>query len=121
MPIYNAPVKDTQFILQEMLGVSALDIPGYEDLEGDFTSAVLEEAGKIAGEVLAPLNGVGDKEGCTLENGVVRTPKGFKEAYDLMREGGWPALDMDPDYGGQGMPVILNVARRRSTLGHAWP
>lgn len=110
MPIYNAPVKDTQFILQEMLGVSGMDVPGYSELDGDFTSAVLEEAGKIAGEVLAPLNTVGDKEGCTLENGVVRTPKGFKEAYDLMREGGWPALDMDPDYGGQGMPVILNVA-----------
>ncbi len=110
MPSYTAPVKDTQFILQEMLDLPNMGVPGYEDLEADFTSAVLEEAGKIASEVLAPLNPSGDKEGCTLENGVVRTPKGFKAAYDTMREGGWPALDVDPEYGGQGMPVVLNLA-----------
>ncbi|MEO0655399.1 MAG: acyl-CoA dehydrogenase C-terminal domain-containing protein [Pseudomonadota bacterium] len=110
MPSYTAPTKDTQFILQEVLDVSAQDIPGYGDLDADFTAAVLEEAGKIASQVLAPLNSVGDSQGCRLENGVVRTPEGFKAAYDTMREGGWTALDADPAYGGQGMPMILNLA-----------
>ena len=61
---------------------------------------MLEEAGKVASGVLAPLNAVGDREGCTLENGVVRTPKGFKEAFEAMKGGGWTALDCDPDFGG---------------------
>ena len=85
MPIYAAPSKDIQYVLQDVLNLSAQDIPGYGDLEADFTAAVLEEAGKLASEVLAPLNVVGDTQGCTLENGVVRTPKGFAEAYQLMR------------------------------------
>ncbi len=110
MPSYTAPTKDMAFVLHEMLDVTGAEIPGYDELEPDFTSAVLEEAGKIASEVLAPLNQVGDREGCTLENGVVRTPKGFKEAYDQICEGGWPALDLDPDYGGQGMPYVLATA-----------
>ncbi len=110
MPSYSAPTRDTQFILQEMLDVTSMTIPGYDELDADFTAAVLEESGKIAASVLQPLNKVGDTEGCKLENGVVRTPKGFKEAFDLMREGGWPALDVDPEYGGQGMPAVLNLA-----------
>ena len=72
MPRYLAPTKDMQFVLHDVLKIAESDIPGYADLEADFTSAVLEEAGKIASEVLAPLNVVGDTEGCTLENGVVR-------------------------------------------------
>ncbi len=110
MPSYTAPTRDTQFILQEMLDVTAMDIPGYDELDADFTAAVLEESGKIAGELLQPLNGTGDKQGCQLENGVVRTPEGFKAAYDALREGGWSALDADPAYGGQGMPALLNLA-----------
>ncbi len=110
MPTYTAPVKDSQFILQEVLRVAEQDIPGYDELDAEFTSAVLEEAGKIAQNVLAPLNPVGDRQGCKLENGVVRTPEGFKEAYDMMRAGGWPAVDADPAYGGQGMPAIMNLA-----------
>ena len=110
MTTYTAPVKDMQFILHEMLDVSTSGIPGYDELEADFTSAVLEEAGKIASEVMHPLNAVGDQEGCTLENGVVRTPTGFKAAFDQVREGGWTALDCDPEYGGQGMPYVLNTA-----------
>ncbi len=110
MPTYTAPVKDSQFILQEVLRVAEEDIPGYDDLDAEFTGAVLEEAGKIAQNVLAPLNPVGDRQGCKLENGVVRTPEGFKDAYDMMREGGWPAVDADPAYGGQGMPAIMNLA-----------
>ena len=110
MPIYNAPVKDLQFVLHDLLKVSEQDIPGFADLDREFTGAVIEEAGKVSTEVLAPLNTVGDVEGCTLENGVVRTPKGFKEAFDQMREGGWTALDASEQYGGQGLPYVMHTA-----------
>ena len=107
MPIYSAPTKDMSFILHDVLNVNNEDIAGYSDLEPDFVSAILNESAKIAENVLAPLNAVGDKEGCRLENGVVRTPTGFKNAFEQMKEGGWTGLDCDPDYGGQGMPFIL--------------
>ena len=110
MPIYNAPVKDLQFVLHDLLKVSEQDIPGFADLDREFTGAVIEEAGKVSTEVLAPLNTVGDVEGCTLENGVVRTPKGFKEAFGQMREGGWTALDASEQYGGQGLPYVMHTA-----------
>ena len=110
MPTYTAPVKDLQFVLHDMLNVSSSDIPGYNELEADFTSAVLEEAGKLTGEVLSPLNVVGDHEGCRLENGVVYTPTGFKDAFEQVKEGGWTGLDMPEEYGGQNMPVVLGTA-----------
>ena len=110
MPIYTAPTKDAQYLLQDVLNVSGEAIPGYEDLEADFTAAILEEAGKVASEVLAPLNAVGDTEGCTFENGVVRTPTGFKAAFDQMKEGGWPGIDMPEEFGGQNMPYVMGTA-----------
>jgi alkylation response protein AidB-like acyl-CoA dehydrogenase len=110
MPDYAAPLADLDFVLHEVLKVAAADIPGYAEMDRDFTRAVLEEAGKLAASVLAPLNAVGDSEGCTLENGVVRTPSGFRAAYAQLREGGWMALDGDPDFGGQGMPYLLGTA-----------
>jgi alkylation response protein AidB-like acyl-CoA dehydrogenase len=99
-----------QFLMHEVFNIAQMDIPGYAELEPDFTAAVLEEAGKIASNVLTPLNAVGDAEGCRLENGVVRTPTGFKEAFDQMREGGWPGLDMPSEYGGQDMPHVIGTA-----------
>ena len=110
MPSYTAPTKDLNFILHDVLKVSDSEIPGYDELDPDFTSAVLEEAGKITSELLAPLNASGDREGCRLENGVVYTPKGFKAAFDEVRAGGWTGLDCDPDYGGQGMPYVMGVS-----------
>jgi alkylation response protein AidB-like acyl-CoA dehydrogenase len=110
MPSYTAPVKDMQFLLHNVLAVTAADTPGYGELDEGFTSAVLDEAGKVASEVLAPLNAVGDREGCVLENGVVRTPTGFKAAFEQMKQGGWTALDCDPDYGGQGLPYLMGTA-----------
>ncbi len=110
MPSYTAPTKDMQFVLHDVLNVSQSDIPGYNELEPDFTAAVLEEAGKLTSEVLAPLNVVGDSEGCTLENGVVRTPTGFKDAFEQVKAGGWPGLDMPEEYGGQNMPYVLGSA-----------
>ncbi|NBR53652.1 MAG: acyl-CoA dehydrogenase [Rhodobacteraceae bacterium] len=114
MPTFAAPTRDLQFVLQDLLKVSEQEIPGFEDLDADFTSAVLEEAGKIANEVLAPLNAVGDTEGCTLENGIVRTPTGFKAAFDQVREGGWTAMDCDPEYGGQGLPYVIHTATQET-------
>ncbi|MGJ8610702.1 MAG: acyl-CoA dehydrogenase family protein, partial [Octadecabacter sp.] len=116
MPIYNAPTKDMQFILHDVLKVSEQDVPGFEDLDRDFTAAVLEEAGKVAKEVLLPLNQVGDNEGCTLENGVVRTPTGFKDAFKAMKDGGWTAMDCDPAYGGQGLPYIMHTAAQETLV-----
>ena len=110
MPIYNAPTKDMAFVLHEVLKVQDLKIAGFEDMTDDFTSQVLEEAGKLARDVMQPLNASGDAEGCTLENGAVRTPAGFKEAFQTYREGGWNGLDCDPEYGGQGMPYTLATA-----------
>ena len=110
MPSYTAPIKDIQFVLHDLLGASAADIPGYDELEADFTAAVLQEAGKVASEVLAPINASGDAEGCRLENGQISTPKGFKEAFGVLKEGGWTGLDCDPQYGGQNMPYLLGTA-----------
>ena len=107
---YQPPLRDYHFILHETLKVhEETAIGGYADLTDDFTGQVLDEAGKIARDVLAPLNQVGDQEGCRLENGVVLTPKGFKEAWQLMVDGGWPSMECDPEYGGQGLPTLLNL------------
>ena len=110
MPTFTAPTKDQQFILHDVLTISEMAIPGYGDLDRDFTDAVLTEAGKLASEVLAPLNMVGDNQGCTLENGVVRVPDGFKDAYDKMAEGGWMSMDIPEEFGGQGLPHIMHTA-----------
>ena len=110
MPTYTAPTQDQIFVLDDVLKVSTAEIPGYDDLDRDTLEAILGEAAKLAETVLAPVNAVGDTQGCTLENGVVRTPDGFQEAFDQMRAGGWTALDCDPDYGGQGLPYVLATA-----------
>ncbi|MFC7703261.1 acyl-CoA dehydrogenase C-terminal domain-containing protein [Plastorhodobacter daqingensis] len=110
MPTYTPPTRDMQFLLHEVMKASETGVPGYEEMDRDFTAAVLEEAGKVSSEVLAPLNVVGDTQGCRLENGVVRTPEGFDRAFAAMKEGGWTALDCDPEYGGQGLPYLLNSA-----------
>ncbi|MEM7213010.1 MAG: acyl-CoA dehydrogenase N-terminal domain-containing protein, partial [Pseudomonadota bacterium] len=110
MGIYEPPLRDYKFILHEALKIQdETSIAGYDEMTDDFTGAVLDEAGKIARDVLHPLNEVGDREGCVLENGVVRTPTGFKDAWKLLVEGGWPSMECDPDYGGQGMPSVLNL------------
>ena len=110
MPTYTAPTKDINFVLHDVLNIAGSTIPGYADLDPDFTSAILEEAGKITSEVVAPLNVVGDKEGCRLENGIVYTPTGFKAAFKQVCEAGWPGLATDEKYGGQGLPYVMGTA-----------
>jgi alkylation response protein AidB-like acyl-CoA dehydrogenase len=109
MTIYKAPLREFRFLLQELFDVGELaKLPGYEDATPDVFEAVLEEGAKLCEEVLFPLNRSGDEEGCSFENGVVRTPKGFKEAYDKFREGGWVGLTAHPEYGGQGLPHTMS-------------
>ena len=110
MPSYKAPLRDMRFCLYELMnGDDLTALPGYEDFGRDLVDPVLEEAAKLCEEVLFPLNRSGDEEGCTIENGVVRTPKGFKEAYTLFREGGWTSIACDPAFGGQGLPAAVNT------------
>ncbi len=110
MATYTAPLRDMKFVYHELFNGDELqELPGYEDFSSDVVDAVLEEAGKLAAEVLFPLNLPGDIEGCTYENGVVRTPAGFKEAYTQFKDGGWTGIAADPEYGGQGLPVSVNM------------
>lgn len=110
MTIYNAPVRDMQFVLHELLNVedafSAL--PSQAETNRELIDAVLREMAKFCEDVLAPLNAVGDEHGCLYENGVVRTPPGFREAWDQFVESGWPSLACHPEYNGQGLPKTLN-------------
>ncbi len=112
MTTYTAPLKDMQFVLNEVLQISKYsNLPGFSEASEDVVEAILEEGAKMASNVLHPINHSGDKEGCTRhEDGSVTTPKGFKEAYEVYKQGGWQGLSFDPDYGGQGLPYILAVA-----------
>jgi alkylation response protein AidB-like acyl-CoA dehydrogenase len=109
MPTYTAPLDNFRFVLNDVLQVGDTFAKlGLTDATPDLLDAVIEEAGKFCENEIQPLNLSGDTEGCTFENGVVRTPKGFKEAYDKFREGGWIGLTADPAYGGQGLPHTMS-------------
>jgi len=111
MTTYAAPVQDMRFTLSNVAGFDRVaGLPGLEQVTPDLVGAVLEEASKFAGNVLAPLNRTGDQVGATLENGVVRTAPGFKDAYRQFVEGGWNSVPFDPDHGGQGLPWALAFA-----------
>nr|WP_314628943.1 acyl-CoA dehydrogenase C-terminal domain-containing protein [uncultured Noviherbaspirillum sp.] len=111
---YVAPVRDMQFVLHELLQVEneLKQLPRHAEVDADIINQVLEEGGKFTSEVVFPLNRSGDHEGCRLnpETHEVTTPQGFKEAYKQYIEAGWPSLSADPEYGGQGLPVVLNNA-----------
>ncbi len=112
MPTYNPPLRDMQFVLHEVFKVveDLKQIPKHADIDAGTINAVLEEGGKFAAEVTFPLNVSGDAEGCTIDQAThaVKTPKGFKEAYAQYVEGGWAALGCSPEYGGQGLPYVVN-------------
>ena len=126
MPQYNPPLRDMQFVLHELLNVSEefKALPAHSEMDADTVNAVLEEAGKFASEVIAPLNLSGDIQGCTLDQVTheVKAPDGFKEAYAKYVEGGWPALSSDPQYGGQGLPITLNqcVYEMMNSANQSW-
>ena len=112
MTEYAAPIKDMQFVLNDVLQISKYsNLPGFSEVSDDLVEAILEEGGKLAANVLHPLNQSGDKEGCVRhDDASVTTPKGFKEAYEAYKEGGWQGLSFDPEYGGQGLPYLIGVA-----------
>ena len=126
MPTYTPPLRDMQFVMHEVLNVvdELKSIPRHAELDADTLNAVLEEGGKFASEVIQPINLSGDSEGCVLDKTTheVKTPTGFKDAYEKYVEGGWAALSCDPEYGGQGLPFVANqcVYEMLNGANQAW-
>ncbi|MEG2630979.1 MAG: acyl-CoA dehydrogenase family protein, partial [Comamonas sp.] len=126
MPSYQPPLRDMQFLLHEVFEVTQefKAMPRHAEVDAETVNAVLEEAGKFASDVIFPLNISGDEEGCTLNRDTheVTTPKGFKQAYAQYVEGGWASLSCDPDYGGQGLPFVVNqcLYEMLNSANQAW-
>jgi len=123
MTAYNAPTQDMRFVMNELGLLPAIQsLPGCEDTNAELVEAVLEEAGKLAGGVLAPINASGDAQGAVLENGIVRTADGFADAYKQFVDGGWNSIPFDPDYGGQGLPWLVGIAAEEMwvSANNAW-
>ena len=126
MPSYKAPLRDQQFVLHELLG--AVDVlqkmPRYADLDVDTVNHVVEEAARFCEDILQPTNRAGDEDGCTYDPATkaVKTPTGFKEAYDAFRAAGWQGLAVDTEYGGQGLPHLLQIAfyEMQYSTNQAW-
>ncbi len=111
MPIYKAPVEDLGFLLNDVFQIDRYDnLPGFSDASAETRDAIFSEAAKLTEQVLAPLNRSGDVEGCTRQpDGRVTTPKGFKNAYRQLSEGGWIGLSSPPEFGGQGLPYTITA------------
>ncbi|MBY0511607.1 MAG: acyl-CoA dehydrogenase N-terminal domain-containing protein [Rhodospirillaceae bacterium] len=110
MTAYSVPLREMRFVLHDVFKAAdtLTALPGFADATADLMDAVLDECAKLCEGVLFPLNRVGDEEGCTLKDGKVTTPKGFKEAYKQYAEGGWCGLTADPEFGGQGLPETVD-------------
>jgi len=124
MADYKVPLRDMRFSLHEVFQYTrhTTDIGGFEEITDDLVDAVLEEAARFVEQELAPLNQIGDQQGCKWNDGVVTTPEGFSDAYAKFVEGGWPGLSADPDYGGQGLPPSMAtlVSEMAGTANWAW-
>ena len=124
MPTYKAPLKDTQFLMNDVLDFQShyKTVPGGEEATPDLIDAILNECAKFSENILSPLNQSGDREGCKLEDGKVTTPSGFKEAYDQYVQGGWQSLSHPVEYGGQGLPLSLGVVKSEmmGTANWSW-
>jgi alkylation response protein AidB-like acyl-CoA dehydrogenase len=123
MSEYRAPVKDMRFVINELAGLADLAaLPGYEEATPDLVEAVLEEAAQLASEVIAPTNVIGDEKGARIEDGEVKVPAEFHNAYQQYVESGWPGIDNNPEYGGQGLPKLVGAAVEEmlQTANLAW-
>ena len=126
MPSYKAPLRDQQFVLHEVLGAvdTLKQMPRYADIDVDIVNHVVEEAGKFCEEILLPTNQVGDEDGCTYDPATksVKTPTGFKQAFDAFREAGWQGLAAEHEYGGQGLPHLLQIVfyEMQYSTNQAW-
>ncbi|QNB09122.1 acyl-CoA dehydrogenase [Herbaspirillum frisingense] len=121
---YTPPLRDFAFVLDEVLQAPQVlrTLPAHAEIDGELMRQVLEEAGRFAAHVVAPLNAIGDREGCRFERGMVSTPLGFAQAYAQFCEAGWPALACAPEHGGQGLPHVLDCAlyEMLSAANHGW-
>lgn len=110
MPTYQAPLRDYQFILNELLTINnKTELAGFDEVDSELVDAILQGVADFTTEVMLPLNGVGDIQGCKLVDGKVITPDGFKDAYQQYVDNGWATLTSDPDFGGQGLPEVVGV------------
>ena len=121
---YTPPLRDMRFVIDEVLRAPAAwqQWPALRDVDSDTAAAVLDEAGRFAAGVLAPINASGDLQGCIWQDGEVRTPTGYREAYRAFVDGGWPALEADPQDGGQGLSAVLGAALNEmlAAANHGW-
>lgn len=121
---YEPPLRDIRFVIEELLDLPAqwAQVPAFAEVDADTARQVVEEAGKFAAGVIAPLNATGDLEGCIWRDGAVTTPRGFREAYRAFVDAGWPALACEPEVGGQGLPQSLNAVLHEmlNAANHAW-
>ncbi|MBA6339433.1 acyl-CoA dehydrogenase C-terminal domain-containing protein [Colwellia sp. MB02u-10] len=123
MPEYKAPIRDIKFVMQELLDCNKhYQELGYSDASEDMVDAILSEAAKFTEQVIAPINQIGDQQGCTWTDGVVTTPDGFKDAYKQYVDGGWPTLSQSVEFGGQGLPHSLNgaISEMMSAANHSF-
>src|SRR5688572_21325424 len=122
MPQYKAPLRDIRFLFHDLLDFPGhyAKLPNGAEATPDMVDSILEECAKLCENVLAPLNQKGDAEGCSLVDGVVSTPKGFKEAYDQFVAGGWQGLSHPTQYGGQGLPMSLGVFKAEMMGSANW-
>lgn len=121
MPTYKAPVNDYRFLMHDVFDLQQFNnLDTFNEASPDLIDAVLEEAAKLTENIFQPINQSGDKEGCVLENGIVRTPTGFKEAYDQFCEAGWHSIVGDTKYGGQGLPNVLGIAINEMMVSSNW-
>ncbi len=123
MTTYRAPLRDMQFVMKDLLNYEKhyQSLPACDEVNQELIDAILGEASKFSEEVIAPLNAVGDEAGCELlDDGEVRTPPGFKEAYQQYVDGGWPSLDQPSRYGGQDLPMSIGLTVREMTGTANW-